>query len=71
VEALEPLNRYKDLERLMGVLSYVRKTVPRMEELISRIRVRCLEVKKKSRNERWWNETRNVVYKVIQLVLDK
>lgn len=65
------ISHWKDLERLIGVLTYVRKTVPKMEEILSRIRSRYSEARKKCRNEEWWKETQLISQDVIRTVLDK
>lgn len=65
------IEKWKDLERLIGVLSYVRQTVPHLESIIAPLREKYQTAKKKPRSTEWWEETRSVVQQVISRVFDR
>jgi len=71
IRQLGRIERWKDLERLIGVLSYARKTVVGMEEHLSSLRTRLTAAKEEARGTEWWSETREIVRRTIFCILDK
>lgn len=70
-EQLGPVLHWKDLERLIGILSYVRHTVVDLERTIAPIRVALLEAKAEQKDEAWWCSVDETVREVLKAILSK
>jgi len=51
------LRSWKDLERMIGVVSYARRTIPDVERLLLPLRAALKEAKRVQKNVAWWKET--------------
>ena len=62
---------WKALERLVGVLSYIRRTVVSLERVIKPLRERLKEARKGRHDEQWWSETNFLVKETLIRVLNR
>ena len=65
------LQSWKQLERLIGMLSYARKTVVGLERILATLRSRYQEAKQHKQTPLWWKDTQEVVRQAIFQALDK
>ena len=68
---LGEVTHWKDLERLVGVLSYLRRTIVDLERLITPLRQLLAEAKARKQNDEWWNQARQKVWEVLLRALDR
>ena len=68
---LGEVTHWKDLERLIGVLSYLRRTIVDLERLIAPLRQLLAQAKAKKQEEEWWNHARQEVWNVLLRALDR
>ena len=71
VQQLGEVEHWKDLERLIGVLSYLRRTVVGMERLLAPLRQLYADARHSARTGAWWQEAKAEVWQVLMRVLDR
>lgn len=65
------INTWKSLERLVGVISYARRTIIGVEPMLAEIRECLKEAKMNKRSEEWWNEVAGKAKCLMAMALDK
>eukprot|EP00210_Caulerpa_lentillifera_P009663 g9219.t1 len=71
VEQFGEISCWKDLERLVGVVSYARRTIPGIEPMLEEVRGLLKESKEKGRSKAWWKNTVERAREMIRRSLDK
>ena len=68
---LGEVTHWKDLERLIGVLLYLRRTIVDLERLIAPLRQLLSQAKAWKQNADWWAQARRKVWEVLLRALDR
>ena len=65
------IRHWKDLERVIGALSYARRTVRHMEEIIQPLRTRLAESRRERHPPEWWQAATAEAHAALAKALDK
>lgn len=59
----------KKLQRILGIFTYVRRSVPHLEDIISPLREALKEAQKEKKSEEWWENTKEIAKEIFRKVL--
>lgn len=65
------LKCWKDLERMIGVLSYARRTIPHIERLLSPLRGAMRDSRSKRRERAWWKTTDEFCKRTFKEIMER